>query len=180
MTQPRESDFILGVYTVDLEAHRDRRGRFAEIFRKEWFPQRRWEKLQWSRSESQAGVLRGLHFHREQIDYWHCAAGRLRVGLYDLRRSSPTCGRGQVIDLDQENLKSLFIPAGVAHGFRALADATLMYLVDNYYDGGDEFGVAWNDPQINLPWGTTEPPILSERDAQNPLIKDIALEDLPS
>ena len=179
MIQPRESESIQGVYTVDLSEHRDERGRFVEIFRKEWFPQRSWEKLQWSRSESRAGVLRGLHYHLEQIDYWHCVAGRLRVGLYDLRRSSPTCGKGQIIDLGQVNPLGLFIPSGVAHGFRALADATLIYLVDNYYDGSDEFGVAWNDPRINLPWGATQPPVLSERDAQNPLVAAIAVEDLP-
>lgn len=175
----RESEHIQGVYTVELEGYADARGRFAEVFRKEWFPPRSWEKLQWSRSESRAGVLRGLHYHRRQVDYWHCTVGRMRAGLCDLRRSSPTRGQGQIIELDQERLQGLFIPAGVAHGFLALTDLILLYLVDNYYDDTDELGVAWNDPQINLAWGVTEPPILSERDARNPLLGNLAPEDLP-
>jgi dTDP-4-dehydrorhamnose 3,5-epimerase len=73
----------------------------------------------------------------------------------------------------------VFVPIGVAHGFFALTDATLMYMVNNYYDGGkDELGVAWNDPQIKLDWGVNAP-LLSPRDAQNRLLKDIPLAELP-
>ena len=73
----------------------------------------------------------------------------------------------------------VFIPCGVAHGFVALTPATLTYLVDNYYDGGDELGVAWNDPDLAVPWGVSEP-ILSGRDQQNPLWKEIVGEKLPN
>jgi dTDP-4-dehydrorhamnose 3,5-epimerase len=66
----------------------------------------------------------------------------------------------------------------VAHGFLTLTDATLTYLVDNYYDGADEHGVAWNDPTLQLDWGVSEP-ILSGRDEQNPFLKDIPVEKLP-
>ncbi|MBI2504368.1 MAG: dTDP-4-dehydrorhamnose 3,5-epimerase family protein, partial [Candidatus Latescibacteria bacterium] len=99
MARMKASEQIQGVILVDLEARGDQRGRFAEAFRKEWFPQRSWEQLQCNRSESRAGVLRGLHYHHHQVDYWHCVSGRLRVGLCDLRPSSPTCGRGTLIDL---------------------------------------------------------------------------------
>ncbi len=179
MRAVRESETIEGVYTVDLVSHGDERGRFTEVFRKEWFPQRSWDDLQWSRSESRAGTLRGLHFHHRQIDYWHCAMGTLRVGLLDLRRSSPTRGRGQVIELNQEDLGAIFIPIGVAHGFYAVTDAMLFYLVDNYYDGGDEFGVAWNDEDAALDWGVEGEVVLSDRDRQNPRMRDIAPGELP-
>jgi len=179
MAEVRESDVIKGVYIVDLEVHGDERGRFTETFRKEWFPQLPWDRLQWSRSESRAGTLRGLHYHHRQVDYWHCAAGCMRVGLVDLRQSSPSRGQAQIVELDQENLRGLFIPAGVAHGFYAVTDVMLLYLVDNYYDGTDELGVAWNDPAIGLDWETTALPILSARDQQNPLIADISPADLP-
>lgn len=179
MANVRESDLIKGVFSVDLEAHGDQRGRFAEIFRKEWFPQRSWEKVQWSRSESQAGTLRGLHYHHQQVDYWHCAAGRMRAGLVDLRQTSPTRGQAQIVELDQEQLTGLFIPAGVAHGFYAVTEMMLFYLVDNYYDGQDELGIAWNDPAIGLDWRAADTPILSERDGQNPLLADIPAANLP-
>ena len=179
MANMRESERIAGVVLTDLQAHGDQRGRFAETFRKEWFPQRSWERMQVNRSQSQAGVLRGLHYHHRQVDYWHCVAGRIQVGLFDLRPSSPTCGRGEVIELNQDQLQGLYIPCGVAHGFAALSEVTLFYVVDNYYDNSDELGVLWNDPQLGLDWGLAAPPILSERDQRNPLLAEIPTDKLP-
>ncbi len=57
----------------------------------------------------------------------------------------------------------MFIPPGVAHGFAALSDMTITYLVDGYYNPADELGVAWDDPDIGADWGLTDP-ILSTRD----------------
>ena len=180
MAQICPSPTIEGVYIAELQSHGDERGRFTEVYRKEWFPQRSWDALQWSRSESQQGVLRGLHYHHRQVDYWHCGMGALRVGLLDLRCSSLTRGQGLVIELDQELLRGVFIPAGVAHGFYAVTDAMLFYLVDSYYDGTDEWGVAWDDPDVGLDWGIEEGPILSPRDQNNPRLRDIPAADLPN
>jgi dTDP-4-dehydrorhamnose 3,5-epimerase len=149
-----------------------------ETFRKEWFPQRSWDIVQSNRSDSKAGVLRGLHYHFHQIDYWYVIAGRIRAGLYDLRRSSPTYGVAQTIEMGEENQFGVFIPIGVAHGFVALTDVTLIYLVDNYYSGADEYGVAWNDPDIAMPWGVTSP-LVSPRDRANPLLRNIPADKLP-
>jgi dTDP-4-dehydrorhamnose 3,5-epimerase len=80
--------------------------------------------------------------------------------------------------MGEENQVGLFVPVGVAHGFVTLTDATLTYIVDNYYDSHDEFGVAWNDPDIALPWGV-ETPVVSARDTQNPRLKDIPSENMP-
>ncbi len=178
MTQITESNLIQGVFLVSLRPFMDERGRFVETFRREWFPQRTWDIVQGNTSYSQAGVLRGLHFHRRQVDYWFVPRGAIRVGLCDLRRSSPTCRAAQTLEIDDQNLTGVYIPIGVAHGFVALTDAILTYLVDNYYDGADEYGVAWNDPDINLPWGVANPR-LSPRDARNPLLRDIPAENLP-
>ena len=82
-----EFSAIPGVLLVELRPFADERGRFTETFRKEWFPQRAWSNVQSNRSDSRAGVLRGLHYHFHQVDYWYLAAGRIRVGLADLRRS---------------------------------------------------------------------------------------------
>lgn len=163
---------IQGVLTVRLQAFGDARGRFMETFRKEWFPQVSWDRLQSNRSDSKAGVLRGLHYHFKQVDYWYALGGRIRVGLVDLRRSSPSYLRAATVDLGEENPLGLFIPVGVAHGFAALTDCTLMYIVNNYYDGADEFGIAWNDPQAAIDWGI-QAPALSQRDSSSPFIADI-------
>jgi dTDP-4-dehydrorhamnose 3,5-epimerase len=179
-TKGIESDRIDGVYVVDINGISEPRGMFAETFRVEWFPQRDWTRLQCNRSESIAGVLRGLHFHRRQADYWHCINGRIRVGLFDMRVGSPTRGRGDVLELAGDRPQGLLIPPGVAHGYLAVTDITLIYVVDQYYDGGaDEFGVAWDDPALGLDWDCASPPLVSERDATNPRLEEITAESLP-
>jgi len=178
MPEIKESPIIKDVQIVTLQAFGDARGRFMEMFRKEWFPQRSWNNLQTNRSDSQAGVLRGLHYHFHQVDYWYVAAGQIRAGLVDLRPNSPTYKANQTIDMSADNPMGLFIPVGVAHGFVALTSITLMYVVDNYYTGGDEFGVAWNDPEVGPAWGVTDP-IVSARDVNNPFLRDISPEHMP-
>jgi len=174
-----ESALIPGVINVQLRPFTDERGRFTELFRKEWFPQREWANIQSNRSESRAGVLRGLHYHFNQVDYWYVVSGRIRVGLADLRRSSASYHVTETIDLDAADNKGLFIPVGVAHGFLTLTDVTLIYTVDNYYDGRDEFGLAWNDPDLLVPWNFDGEPTLSDRDLGNPLFNAIPTESLP-
>lgn len=178
MTEIVESGRIAGVKIARLKAHGDERGRFLETFRKDWFPERSWEVVQTNRSDSRAGVLRGLHYHFQQVDYWYVPHGRIRVGLADLRRGSPSYGVSEVLELGEGNEFGVFIPCGVAHGFYALTDATLTYLVDNYYNGKDEFGVAWDDPTLAVAWGATAP-ILSGRDQANPRLDAIPDEHMP-
>jgi dTDP-4-dehydrorhamnose 3,5-epimerase len=169
---------ITDVKLIQLRPFADERGRFIETFRSEWFPEVSWSKIQSNRSDSQPHVLRGLHYHFQQVDYWYVPEGSIRAGLVDLRPTSPTYRVAQTIDIEPENPVGLFIPIGVAHGFLALTPCTLIYIVNNYYSGGDEFGVAWNDPALKLDWGV-ENPILSPRDMQNRLLKDIPPAELP-
>jgi dTDP-4-dehydrorhamnose 3,5-epimerase len=178
MTDLLQPTAIQGVFVANLRAFGDERGRFMETFRIEWFPQVSWQRLQTNRSDSKAGVLRGLHYHFHQVDYWFVPSGKIRAGLVDLRPSSPSYLTAQTVDMGEENNVGLFIPVGVAHGFYALTDCTLCYVVNNYYDGADEFGVAWNDPRIGLVWGT-DAPLLSPRDQKNPYLRDIPAENMP-
>ena len=179
MTTIHESDAISGVYHVELEAYSDERGRFLEIFRKEWFPMREWSVVQANRSDSRPGVLRGLHYHFHQVDYWYVVRGRIRAGLADIRPDSPTYQASTTVTLDGARPKGLFIPVGVAHGFLALSDATLTYIVDNYYDSSDEHGIAWNDETLGVAWGIDDP-LLSARDRSNPRLADMPVERLPA
>jgi dTDP-4-dehydrorhamnose 3,5-epimerase len=170
---------IVGVKTVPLTLYPDARGTFGEFFRREWFPQVSWEAVQINRSVSRAGVLRGLHYHLHQVDYWLLLAGKMRVGLADLRPDSRTYKAGATIEVDANNPTGVFIPVGVAHGMYALTDITLMYVVNQYYDGGtDERGVAWDDPDLGVAWNADEPS-LSERDQTNRRLKDIPADELP-
>ena len=173
-----ESPAIEGLLQVQLDTFSDQRGQFSEIFRKEWFPKLNWTAVQSNHSESKAGVLRGLHYHHHQVDYWYVMKGTIRAGLVDLRVSSPTYMKAITLDLSQDKGMGVFIPVGIAHGFYALEDAAILYVVDNYYNGQDEFGVMWNDSSINLKWGVNNP-LLSERDRRNPLLRDIPKSELP-
>lgn len=173
-----ESSVIAGVYTVPIKVFGDERGRFMESFRTEWFPQVSWEKIQSNRSDSKAGVVRGLHYHFEQVDYWYVPSGCIRAGLVDLRPSSPTYRASLTLELNEDQMTGLFIPVGVAHGFYSIADCTLIYIVNNYYNGGDEYGVMWNDPDLGLQWGV-DAPQLSPRDQGNPRLRDIPQDKMP-
>jgi dTDP-4-dehydrorhamnose 3,5-epimerase len=171
MASVQESSVVAGVYIVDPKLHGDERGVFVETYRREWIPQGR-EMIQANRADRQAGSIVGLHYHLHQADYWYVPFGRARVVLHDLREGSPTDAKTLVLDLGQRedgthDHRGVFIPPGVAHGFAALTDMTITYLVDGYYNQEDELGVAWDDPAIEADWGVTDP-VLSERDQKNP------------
>jgi dTDP-4-dehydrorhamnose 3,5-epimerase len=124
-------------------------------------------------SVSQEHVVRGMHFHRRQADYWSVVEGEAFVALFDLRRGSPTEGTGWWDRItSSDGYRGLYVPPGVAHGFCAMTEMRLHYLVDAYFDGGaDEFGFAWDDPDAAIPWPETSP-VLSARDRANPSLID--------
>jgi dTDP-4-dehydrorhamnose 3,5-epimerase len=173
----RASEHIGGVYIVPLRSFADDRGYFFESFRQSWIPGVR-PMIQGNVSFSQAGVLRGIHYHVKQADFWLVPSGHVRAALYDLRLSSPTRGQGEMLDLGTEHPFGLYIPKGVAHGFCAMVDSFMTYLVDELYDNSDERGVRWDDPTLGISWGV-ENPIVSDRDRENPLLADIPAGLLP-
>ena len=162
---------IDGVVLVEPAIHGDERGIFIETYRRQWFPGGR-EMIQGNRGDRRAGAVVGLHYHLHQADFWYVPFGQCRVVLHDLRQGSPTDGATLAIDLDGDSARGVYIPPGVAHGFAALTDLTITYLVDGYYDPADELGVAWDDPEIAADWGVADP-VLSKRDQANPRRADL-------
>ena len=160
---------IEGAEVRNLRHLTDERGSFAETYRREWLPAGAREMVQSNLSRSKAGVLRGMHYHRQQADYWVVMEGRAFVALFDLRRGSPTEGERDELEMDGEAPTGLYVPPGVAHGFCARADLSLLYLVDDYYrtPDPDEHGIAWDDPGLGIGWPVTDP-VLSDRDRSNP------------
>ncbi|MDQ3964497.1 MAG: dTDP-4-dehydrorhamnose 3,5-epimerase [Actinomycetota bacterium] len=157
---------IPGVQLAPRTPFADARGRFVEIFRVSEVPE---TFVQANHSSSNGGTLRGLHYHRNQSDLWYVIAGRAQVALVDLRDHSgvPTV---ETLVLSSDDPATLYIPAGVAHGFAALTSLELLYWVTAEYDASDEYGIAWNDPQLAIPWDLTEP-VLSDRDRDNAPLK---------
>lgn len=176
------SDVIAGVHVVEPTVHGDERGYFVETYRRQWFPNGR-EMVQGNRGDRKAGAVVGLHYHLHQADYWYVPEGQARVVLHDLRRGSATDGATLMLDLGRDpdgsrSHRGVFIPPGVAHGFAAITDMTITYLVDGYYNPADELGVAWDDPQVAADWGLSKP-VLSERDQHNPRRADIEAQWMP-
>ena len=158
---------IDGVRIWRPQVHGDDRGRFVEVFRAAALPE---PMAQSNHSRSAPGVLRGLHYHRNQADLWYLVAGRAQVGLADLR-----AGEGVPVThsfvLDGGTPTAVYVPPGVAHGYLALTEIDLIYWVTREYDPDDENGVAWDDPTLAIAWQLDGPPVVSERDARNPRLQ---------
>jgi dTDP-4-dehydrorhamnose 3,5-epimerase len=185
MAQIIPSDVIEGVVVVEPDVHGDERGIFIETYRRQWFPGGR-EMIQGNRGDRRAGAIVGLHYHLHQADYWYVPFGQCRVVLHDLRVGSPTDGKTLTVDLGSppgtpgahHDHRGVYIPPGVAHGFAALTDMTITYLVDGYYNPADELGVAWDDPEVGADWGVSGP-VLSDRDRANPRRADLPADRRP-
>lgn len=176
---------IDGVILTEPQKFGDARGFFIETYRRQWFPNGR-EMIQGNRGDRKKNSIVGMHYHLHQADFWYVPIGSCQVILHDLRVGSPTEGNtlsillGYELDNPEESKHhGVYIPPGVAHGFAALTDMAITYLVDGYYNPADELGVLWNDPEINAPWSLKKP-ILSERDQSNPLKKDIPIQFMPN
>jgi dTDP-4-dehydrorhamnose 3,5-epimerase len=171
-----------GVVLLEPEVHGDERGFMVETFRRD-----AWAELgvdvefvQHNHSRSVRGTLRGLHFQTEpgQAKLVRCPRGRIFDVAVDLRRGSPTYGRWEGHELDDERHRQLFVPAGFGHGFAVLSDiADVAYLLSSPYDPATEAGIAWDDPDVGVEWPVDEP-LLSERDKAAPRLAEIA-DDLP-
>jgi dTDP-4-dehydrorhamnose 3,5-epimerase len=185
----RPPSSVPGVRFGAIERHGDSRGAFRELWRASAFPVLTREEtgapdgreprfVQVNQSSSAAGVLRGLHYHRRQLDYWVVAAGRAFVAVVDVRPVAAGSGPAVVETRELAADEWIVIPAGVAHGFLALEPLELVYLVTNEFDGSDELGFAWDDPAVGVPWpsvpGSADGrPILSERDRSNPPLAEL-------
>jgi len=179
MLDVTQSKDIAGVIVVTPDVHGDNRGRFVETFRQEWLPDGAPAMVQGNRADRTEGALVGLHYHRFQSDFWYVPNGRAMVVLHDLRASSPTDGNTLVLEIGEHDHRGVYIPPGIAHGFYALTDMTITYLVDRYYNPQDELGVAWDDPHLQIVWPSTNPE-LSQRDRTNPRRADIPEELRPT
>lgn len=130
--------------------------------------------VQDNHSRSRRGTVRGLHFQAGigQGKLVRVARGAIWDVVVDVRRGSPTFGRWEAFELDDVQHRQLLVPVGFAHGFCVVsAQADVCYKVTTYYDPSLERGVAWDDPEIGIPWPIDDP-ILSDRDRRNPLLRD--------
>lgn len=155
---------ICGVELRPLQTHGDDRGSVTEVFRQAWLDE---PYIQWNYVRSSEGILRGVHGHFRHSDYLVLLEGAAVIGLRDLREGSPSEGRVALVEMSGDDLQTLGIPPGVAHGFYFSRPSSMIYAVTHYWDTGDEIGCRWDDSELGIPWPVKSPQI-SSRDAALP------------
>jgi len=166
-----------GVFIIEPQVFGDARGWFMETYNKLKTPQITCDFVQDNQSYSaQKGTLRGIHFQKPpmaQAKLLRCSRGALLDYAVDIRPESKTYKQWICVELSEENKKQLFIPRGYGHAFITLTDDTeIQYKADNYYSFEHDRAILWSDPDIGIDWGLADP-IVSEKDAKAPLLKDI-------
>jgi dTDP-4-dehydrorhamnose 3,5-epimerase len=168
---------IPGVVIIEPDVHRDPRGYFLETYHERKYAEGgiRGPFVQDNHSFSLRGTLRGLHAQqrRPQGKLVRAVEGEMFDVAVDIRRGSPTFSRWVGVTLSGENLRQFYIPPGFAHGFCVLSERVhVEYKCTDFYDREDEFGLAWNDPEIGIAWPIREP-VLSAKDAAAPRLDKI-------
>lgn len=170
---------ISDVKLIIPKVFNDERGFFLESYKKSDFVNNgiKDEFNQDNHSKSTKGVLRGLHYQaapKGQAKIVRCIRGAIFDVAVDIRKNSPTFGKWIGEKLTEENKHMLYIPEGFAHGFIVLSDeAELNYKASNEYSKEHDRGILWNDPDININWGIDYIPLISEKDRNQPRLKDI-------
>jgi dTDP-4-dehydrorhamnose 3,5-epimerase len=170
-----------GCLIIHNTIYKDSRGYFFESFNKKEFFELTGidaEFVQDNQSSSLKGVLRGLHF--QTGEFAQAKLVRVLEGIVldvavDIRKNSRTFGQHFSIELSGTSFTQLYIPRGFAHGFVVLSEkAVLFYKCDNYYHKAAENGIVYNDPDLSINWLLpADELILSEKDKQNPVLKNI-------
>lgn len=157
-----------GVFEVKPKVSHDSRGVFVKTYHKDMFKQcglqTTWDEEYYSISNK--NVIRGLHFQEPPFDHEklvYCLSGSVLDILVDLRHDSPTYKKHIKVVLSGTNYKLLYIPKGIAHGFKSLENnSTMVYRTSTIYNTKLDNGILWSS--CNVDWELEEPPIISERD----------------
>ena len=173
-----------GVCILEPDVFGDARGFFLETW-----SQTRYAELglhesfvQDNVSKSARGILRGLHLQHPngQGKLVQVLHGQVFDVAVDVRSDSPTFGEWFGTFLSGDDHRQLYIPPGFAHGFCVTSESALfMYKCTVGYHRETELGVAWDDPDLAIPWPQRSPQ-LSAKDAVWPRLRDIPRDRLPT
>ncbi|MDI9407981.1 MAG: dTDP-4-dehydrorhamnose 3,5-epimerase [Candidatus Pacebacteria bacterium] len=172
---------IKGVFTILPTYREDERGYFAEVFKAEFFAANIsslpliQENIAFSR---EVGTLRGLHAQAApfaQGKLLRVLRGVILDMVVDIRPDSPSLGQSLCLELSAASHIQLWLPPGLLHGYQVLeANSEISYRVTAPYAPQSEFGVIWNDPELNLPWHElAQRPILSAKDENLPSFRQL-------
>ncbi len=172
-----------GCWVLEPKVFSDERGYFYETWNKKVFSDLglNLDFKQANVSSSSRGVLRGLHYQwpKPQGKLVHVLEGEVYDVAVDIRRDSPTYGQWTSVILSAKNKRQFWIPPGFAHGFVTLSEhATFSYLCTEMYDPECDSALRWDDANLAIDWPVSKP-ILSNKDAKAPFLRDISPEKLP-
>lgn len=169
---------IDGAWLIEAPTFPDNRGFFREWFVSDFSENTELPEFaleQANTSTSSLGVIRGIHFTKEetgQSKIVTCTFGRVMDILVDLRYKSPTFKKVIKVELDYQNGLSLFITSGIGHGFQSLENNSVVtYLLNKRYEPSKEFSINPMDPELDIGWQAIKP-IISEKDLGSPTIAE--------
>lgn len=165
---------LQGAFVIEPQPLEDERGLFARIFCTREFEARGLctRFVQWNVSHNpRGGTLRGMHYQappHEETKLVRCTSGAIHDVIIDLRPGSPTFRRWAALELSAANRFMLYIPAGFAHGFQTLRDASeVAYYISEFHHPDAARGVRWDDPAFGIDWPPAKR-IISRRDREYP------------
>ena len=170
--------FIKDLFIVEPQLFNDDRGFFYESYNKNNLDKViNVDFVQDNESESNKGVIRGLHFQAPpyaQSKLVRCVSGEILDVAVDLRKNSKTYGKSFSINLSSKNKKQLFVPKGFAHGFQVFSETAIVnYKVDSFYNPKYDSGIIWNDKDLLIKWDNDIEPILSKKDLNLETFKEL-------
>ncbi len=156
-----------GLKIITSKTYRDKRGYFQENYKQKLFKKERF--IFNCISSSKKNVLRGMHLQtrNSQGKYIAVVKGAILDVVIDLRKNSKTFGKYFKTILSDKNNKSIYIPAGFAHGFLGLKNENIIYYLNTQYQNKKSaIGILWNDKDLKIKWPIKKP-ILSKQDKRN-------------
>ena len=171
-----ERQALKDVLLIKPRIYYDDRGYFFESFKENFFDKIGLNLKFIQDNEvysNDIGIIRGLHYQLKnpQGKLVHVVSGAIRDVIVDIRANSPDFGESIIIDIDSRSHNMIYIPEGFAHGYLVVEKNTIVqYKCTNYYDPNSEFGILWNDKDLNIDWGVSNP-FLSDKDSKLPKLK---------
>lgn len=172
---------IEGLLILKPKVFNDERGYFFESYSNKVFNNNDIGDINFvqdNQAYSKPGVIRGLHFQNPpcgQGKLVRVVKGRVLDVAVDIRRGSPTYGKYQMVELSASNGLQFWIPEGFAHGYVSIEESIFLYKCTNNYAPGYDGTIKWDDPDIGIDWGVTNP-IISEKDSIGQSFKDFKSE----
>ena len=171
---------LQGVYIIENFVAEDNRGSFVKTFHEGFFKSHDLctDFKESYFSISKKDIIRGMHFQLPPDDHEklvYVISGGIEDVMLDLRSASPTYGSYQKVVLNSDNRRSVYIPKGLAHGYKSLVEGTVVvYQVSTVYKAVADYGIRYDS--FGCDWQLTAP-VISERDRGFKLFKAFEAEN---